>query len=207
MKLKDIIKNNPNKKFIKVDFLCPSESPNVENLQDLLDIDSTFLYTEDGAPESLESYFDNLDTDEDFRDWLKKNKKTEYEAIKEEVRHFIDEYTISSLEYDLYYSVENKVNSVDIDELIDEYEEQQEEQEALEQKERDEEIENTILNYSDEYSKATKVKDQQTIISKVQFELKNKFGLTSANDSRATKFYIETTLKNNSSSSSTNSKS
>lgn len=52
-------------------------------------------------------------------------------------------------------------------------------------------IMNCIMSYKDKYKQATTKSEQEEIIRKIQFELKDKFGLDGRSDTRASKVFIK----------------
>ncbi len=56
---------------------------------------------------------------------------------------------------------------------------------------------NCIMSYKDKYKQATTKSEQEEIIRKIQFELKDKYGLDGRSDTRASKVFIKTQFEEN----------
>ena len=58
-------------------------------------------------------------------------------------------------------------------------------------------IMNCIMSYKDKYKQATTKSEQEEIIRKIQFELKDKYGLDGRSDTRASKVFIKAQFETN----------
>ena len=193
----EIIKKYTEKKFIQVDTFVAKEYATVEKLENLIEIDDAFLFTEDLLSEeeatgcivdsSLDMAVDALLNNSttflsrtEARD-LVDDVECEYgeelaKKCKIKSAHFL---TIRSLKYNIEY----KDNQVDIDSnkqekiinwILDKCEEIKEARAAANAQELDT-IKNFILAYKQEYAALTSQNAKTKFVKNLQFRVKDKF--------------------------------
>ena len=208
MKITELKKQYPSVKFYELKEQPENSKFVLKKIEDLLDLEKNISYFEINVSSEMareitlksmmDAYIDQLSYADGrvFANYLEEHISTKLDKL---IQH--KPYTVLclyGLGCDVMCEEDNNERFIDEDSFnagmkeIDNLHKNFEQELSAKMETRRIGIMNCIMSYKDKYKQATTKSEQEEIIRKIQFELKDKYGLDGRSDGRASKVFIKT---------------